>query len=341
MKVSTRLTQNQNQLYRQIKVAIFLATQGVISACGTDSTSSGTTGTISVTQNTLLAVHACLATECSQGPSKHSTYLLESPDGGESWSLVSGWEPYRGSVPDLIRRDGKIYIFNPQEVRVLNIEEKTLSSSSTVSITDSSGAAVQFVDPSPILRSDGRIVLHYLISTGSMGVDPAGCTSYPCTKTFGSAVEVEGSAGTQFVADVGTRVTATISASSDPLGPVASDPDIFAAGGNFVLYLSRGNSVQIFEGTSLSGAFTDPAGGSVSLSNTGGVPAGHFDGTNYWAITNKGSDSNPMAKVIRRAKSTTLSGLATASFTDWVTATHLGLSNDYSVESPGFLSATE
>jgi len=240
----------------------------------------------------------------------------------------------------LIRRDGKIYLYNPQKVRVIDIAAGTMSAASTVSITESNGSSVQFVDPSPILNSDGLIVLHYLISTGIMG-DPAGCTAYPCTKTFGSAVEVAGSEGTQFIADSGTRVSVTISSATDPAGPIASDPDLFTHAGGYVLYLSRGNSVQVFEGSSLAGSFSDPTSGALTLLNVGGVPAGHFDGTNYWAMTNKAPTDNPSAKVIRRAKATTLPGLSSATYSDWITNETLGLSSDYSVESPGFLSAAE
>ncbi len=46
-------------------------------------------------------------------PQNHEVYLAES-ENGLTWSLVSEWEPYPGSVHDVIRRGDKLYVYDRQ-----------------------------------------------------------------------------------------------------------------------------------------------------------------------------------------------------------------------------------
>ena len=109
-----------------------------------------------------------------------------------------------------------------------------------VTLTDPE-ATGGFVDPSPFVDEQGRLVLFYLL--GIIGQNPASCApeETTCVKHFHSAVEVEGSDGTAFVAEPGDRVQVTIHMPGS-----ASDPDIFYDGSRYVLYISRGANVQVY-----------------------------------------------------------------------------------------------
>lgn len=67
-------------------------------------TSAPVSAPLEITGKYLMAFHACdaAAAEC-RDPRNHQVYLAQSDDGAQ-WSLVPGWKPYPGSVPDVIRR---------------------------------------------------------------------------------------------------------------------------------------------------------------------------------------------------------------------------------------------
>jgi hypothetical protein len=281
-----------------------------------------------------MAFHACdtSGSASCDNPSNHQTYLAESDD-LLTWTLVSGWTPYNGSVPDLIQKGRSLYIYNPGAVRVLNLDSGILCGSTTVTIQDTSGTTVNFVDPSPILNSDGKIALFYLDSTGIQG-DPAGCSTYPCTKNFGSAVEVDGSNGTQFIADSGYRAQVSISSM------VASDPDIFqgADADGYVLYISKGISADVYKSATLTGTYAS----SNSLSGAG-VPAGQYDGSNYWYFGGVNSGSGSIKNIAGYRASSLTSGLGSpaAAILTLQGSTFSALGSTYTVDSPGILKLTE
>ena len=277
-----------------------------------------------------MAFHACSATDCGS-PSNHYTYLAESSD-LTNWSIVSGWTAYQGSVPDVIQKGTNLYIFNPGTVRKLDLAAGTLGASRPVAIRTVEGNQIRFVDPSPILDGSGRVALFYLDSTSvPLGVDPAGCVSYPCDKNFGSAVEVEGSDMTQFVADPGFRAVVNITSGS------ASDPDIFAGASadGYVMYVSKGNSIEVWTSATLAGSYTRQS----TVLNKGGVPAGYHDGSQYWffGALNQGSGKNIVAY-----KAATISGLPSAPASYTLTpGSFPGLgSSTRLVDSPGILRIT-
>ena len=141
----------------------------------------------------LLAVHAAPPGSTF---AEHETYLLESDDGVD-WSLVSGWESYLGSVPEVILRGPHLYLFNPGKQRVYDLVAGTVTGD-PVAIADAEGATVNYVDPSAIFDAAGRIVLFFLNSTGvPLGTDPASGTD---PKDFDSAIEDADSAGAVFYA---------------------------------------------------------------------------------------------------------------------------------------------
>ncbi len=64
------------------------------------------------TQRLLMAFHGCAegATDCNN-PVNHRIYLAQSENGAQ-WSLVPGWTPLRGSVPDVFRRGDTAYVIS-------------------------------------------------------------------------------------------------------------------------------------------------------------------------------------------------------------------------------------
>jgi hypothetical protein len=278
----------------------------------------------------VMALHACdqAATNCGD-PRNHRVYLAQSDDGA-AWSLVPGWKPYAGSVPDVIRRGNTLYVYSAGENPLVRYHLDTGVQDAPVQVLlpEVSGG---FVDPSLILDEQGRLVLFFL--QGKMGSDPAGCLpgETTCLQRFRSATEVEGSDGARFQVDAGDRATVSLGGPGELRS--ASDPDIFFDGSRYVLYLSHGPSISAWTSPELRGTYRKESDLSTG---TGGVPSGYFDAASqrYWtyAHTVKGG-----AAVIRRAVHPTLSRLLAES--DWqtiLTGPALGFTATTNVESPGF-----
>lgn len=296
-----------------------------------------------ITSNYLLAFHACNTTsgtiDCGP-PTNHYTYLAQSND-GENWSLISsGGFPFQGSVPDVIQKGNYLYIYTPGVVNKYNISTNMIESTSAVTILDQTGNREDFVDPSPILDSNGNIVLFYLYSGTSLGVDPAMCRSSEalCTKVFRSATEISGSDGTRFQSNINDRAAIEISGTATD---AASDPDIFAGSSSgYYLYISRGNSTQVLFSSTLHGTYTSlPLSSSgILVDNVGGVPAGHFDSnTNqYWTYTHTGMLGQNLS--VRRATHSDFNNqLTDSNFATVISGTSIGLGNSFDIASPGFL----
>ncbi len=282
----------------------------------------------------LLSFHACdTATANCRDPRNHQVYLAQSNDGA-SWSLVPGWMPYPGSVPDVIRRGDTLYVYTPDQVRRYRFATQTWEAPVRVSLNDPT--APGFVDPSLFVDDQGRLVLFYLVATP--GSDPAQCApgQPTCVKRFHSATEAPGSDGTAFVAEPGDRVAITLH--PNPIDS-ASDPDIFIEAvrstTRYVLYISRGNSIQIYTSLTLHGSYTLlttlPEG--YLTRNTGGIGSGHFDfvANRYWTYVH-----TPNGIIRRAAHSTLDEQLAEDDFTAIITGSSIGLGSSWRVESPGF-----
>ena len=117
-----------------------------------------------------MSFHTCDAL-CT-GFQDHMTNLAESDD-GTNWSLVPNFISYNGSVPDIIIRGNKLYIYTPGQVKRY---DKTTNWWDTnpvnVSIVDGNNNPVSYVDPSAIIDSAGNIVLFFLNSTGVIAARP-------------------------------------------------------------------------------------------------------------------------------------------------------------------------
>jgi hypothetical protein len=230
------------------------------------------------TKKYVMSFHTCDATCYSV--SDHLVHLAESNDGA-NWTLVPNFTSYAGSVPDVVIRGSKLYLYTPGKVKRYDNSTATWDASTTmVSIFDSIGGMIQYVDPSAYIDNSGKIVLFFLNSTGNpMGQDPAGCQTYPCTKFFESATEVDGSDGTQFVKNSGHRFSYTLTSGT------ASDPDIFFDGSKYIMYISKGGSIYACQSDSLHGTYTVmPNLPNGILTFQGGVPCGYYDplSGNYW-----------------------------------------------------------
>lgn len=282
-----------------------------------------------VTGKYLLTFHACDASIINcRDPRNHQVYLAQG-DEGLSWNLVPGWRPFKGSVPDVIRRGDILYIMTARNELVrYHVDTNTQEDPVPVTIE---GVRDGFVDPSLFIDEDGRLVLFFLY--GMRGGDPAGCREREstCVKRFGSATEVSGTDGAKFTLDEGDR--AAISLSSGLRS--ASDPDIFFDGEKYVLYISYGPSVSVWTSSELRGAYTEI---NTKLSNqSGGIPAGFFEPESgqYWTYVHQPGPGKPA--VIRRAVSDRLT--ETIPDKDWQTVlsgASVGLGSNFGVESPGF-----
>ena len=270
--------------------------------------------------NFLLAVHSA-APESTHV--NHETWLLESSDGA-SWNVVNGFESFLGSVPEVITRGSEIYLFNPGKMRAYDLESGTVRGASAI-ITTAEGETVQYVDPSAILDDQNRIVLFFLNSSDTpIGQDPAGG---PDPKDFDSAVEVEGSLGTEFILTDGHRIQIQ-----------GSDPDIFFDGEQFILYISRGQSTLAFISETLEGAYF-PIGeldGDSFLTHQGGVPAGHYDEETmtYWTYVHSSSTSGTVVRLAVHDSMTR--ELGDEAFEITLSYEDLGYAEGHRVESPSF-----
>lgn len=295
---------------------------------------SRTTSTSKLTGKYLMAFHACdtSVSNCMDFRN-HKTYVAES-DNGATWSIVPGYASYAASVPDLVRRGNTLYVYSPGQLRRYHIDTDIWENPVSVQMTNHS-TVESFVDPSPIVDDNGKIVLFYLAS--QPGGDPARCAAgqQSCTKIFRSATEVAGSDGGSFTVDSGDRATITITSSE-----AASDPDIFTGPSGYVLYISIMNSIQVYSAGTLRSTYTK----STALSdgyltrNIGGIASGYYDSVagQYWTFVHI-KDLLSGYPVIRRAMHVNLnSQLVETQFSNVISGTAIGLGDSYNIESPGF-----
>ena len=283
----------------------------------------------------LLAFHACnvQVADCNNF-NNHVTYLGQSSD-GTNWTAVPGYPSQRGSVPDVVRRGRKLYIYNPGSVRRFDLDSGIWEPPVTVTIKTSDGSPELFVDPSLIVDESGSIVIFYML--GQIGSDPATCGGLSsCTKVFHSATEVSGSDGARFTVDPGARANIQISGNQ-----TASDPDIFAGASGYVLYISKGQSIQVLTSPTLKGTYTDVPGlpgGMLTSGTSGGIPSGHYDSVSgkYWTYVARSQVGG--VEVIRQAIHDRIdTPLADSAFNTTLSGSSFpGLGASYSVGSPGF-----
>ena len=268
----------------------------------------------------VMAFHTC-STNC-EDPSNHLIRLVQSSD-GVSWADVSGWQPYKGSVPDAFRRDNTLYVIGAGLTKIDMTTGKVTAARFEVNKSDGSSALARDVSFAGQL-SDGRMVIVYVPSMQ----DVAGASEIPVLL----ATEVEGSDGSTFV-NSGTAVT--IPKSSLPVMGEPTDPDIFFNGSQWVLYTSVGNNIVAYTSSSVTGPYDLGSQAMVSR-EAGGVASGVVGSGGVWTFVNYGPSRESIE--IRRAVSATgLSGLSTSSFSTVITGTPYGQTT---AESPGIAANT-
>lgn len=287
---------------------------------------------LEITDKYLLTFHACdtLITNCHDWQN-HQVYLAQGNDGVQ-WSIVPGWVPYSGSVPDVIRRGETIYLYTPGQLVRYHLDTGLLEKPINVSVKGAEG----FVDPSIIVDDQGRLTLFFLF--GRIGGDPAACMpeETSCENRFGSATEVEGSDGANFILDEGDRVIVPLSVS----GPIrtASDPDVFFDGTLYYLYIAYGPSISVWTSSELRGTYVQSADlpGGMLNNDSGGVASGYYDPETkrYWTFAHF-SDQNQLALIHRAAQTSLTQQIIDP---EWITISSesVGLAATMNIESPGF-----
>lgn len=294
----------------------------------------GPTSTPVITSAYLMAFHACdfdTGAECFS-PENHMVYLAESND-GRAWSLVPEWQPYSGSVPDVVRRGNYLYVYSAGRDQLLRVD--LVQGHAEATPVTIQGLQFGFVDPSPMLDEQGRIVLFFL--PGLIGSDPAGCgQEATCTRQILSAVEMEGSDGSEFELIDGARASYEIDANSDLKS--FSDPDIFYDGHQYVLYISHGPSTSVWTSDELHGSYTlvDSVPGGLLTFGSGGVPSGHYDALNgeYWTYAHVDLQGKTVIRLAQHADFST--PLGSGDFEIVLSGALLGLGDNVIVASPGF-----
>ena len=279
-----------------------------------------------VTGKYLMSFHACDESKANcRDPRSHEVYLAQSDD-GVAWKMIPNWKPFKGSVPDVIRRGNTLYIYTASSDVVKYRIDTGVIETARIKVN---GLATGFADPSLIIDSEGRLVLFVLNGFVPNG-DPAGCppNQTTCEKYMDAAVEVKGSDGTEFNLESGHRATVQLGGEFRS----ASDPDIFFDGKQYVMYISHGPSITAWTSNTLLGTYTRATNLSTNL---GDIPAGYFDAgaKMYWTYAHVNENGRA---VIRRATHTALSPLTAANFVTVITGASIGLAATANVESPGF-----
>lgn len=223
----------------------------------------------------LMAVFGCEAQICMDPSAFNHQVWLASSDDAETWTVPEGFEPWPGSVPDLVRRGDTLYVYaGPGEVTRYHFDTDTWDAPEPFEAT---GPELRWRDPSPMVGPDGLIHVFYLVSEVEDG-DPAECpadSATPCTQYFGSAIEVPDSDGARFEPQPGWRVQVELQP-----GQRASDPDIFRTAEGWGLLITWLEGSSLFLSEALHGEYAPvPELGALSqlAEPFAGVSAGHYD----------------------------------------------------------------
>ncbi|MBM75919.1 MAG: hypothetical protein CMK59_11005 [Proteobacteria bacterium] len=241
----------------------------------------------------LMALHTCDTNiECGN-PMNHKVRIAGSQDSYD-WVFLSEFPEVPGSVPDLVFRQGTLYLYAMHFRYRYNFEEGEWSEPTDVSVLNAAGELDRHVDPNPVLAEDGRIVLLYL--NNDQNGDPASCVEFPCVKSFRMAVEKNGSDGTEF-----ELAQELISVELSQEQRIAADPDLFIGPDGYYIYLSRGQAIEVHKSTSLWGPY-EPAYELPDhriTRNGGGVPAGYYDWNTsmFWTFSTKHLDSTAFTDI--------------------------------------------
>jgi len=274
----------------------------------------------------LMTFQACAGDECNT-PQGHTVYLAGSDD-GINWSLIEEFEPFPGSVPDLVFYNNELYIFHTKGASTFHwhklnqcFEAVDMGSTQIVGSDFNNG----FVDPSMIVSGDD-LIMFYL--PGNPGGNPAGCDEYPCTREIHTSVADNGDMRS-FTQQDGNHVSMYIEDEEAEI-QLFCDPDILRLKkGSYLLYISIGGSTLVYQGTSLSGTFVSPDDPDlVVISTVGGVPGSiQITDGSIWLYVNKNSPDG--TKIARGVNSDGITPIDDGDFTVVIDYT---ISDDFSTD---------
>jgi hypothetical protein len=288
----------------------------------------------------IMAFHACDSFNLNcRDPRNHQVYLAESED-AKSWRLIQGWVPFQGSVPDVIRRGDTLYVYTGPWLVRYHFDTGLLDELVEVEVSPGEGMdskdPIMLTDVSLIRDDQDRLVMFFLF--GEKGSDPAMCPpgEATCVKQIGSAIEVEGSDGGEFIVQEGDRIQAEIGEGKPFMS--LSDPDIFTDGRDFYLLLSHGTWISAWTSKELHGTYkkleVSPMG--FLSTGSGGVASGYYhpEEGRYWIFSNIHLDEG---MVIRFAETKDLTNeLGEGAWSKVITGEGIGLGPGFNAESPGF-----
>ena len=223
----------------------------------------------------LMAFNACPVGDC--GPQDHTIHLAGS-DNGSEWTLLPALgSDHGGSVPDIVRYKGELFLFhargNTDHVWDRLDDCLQVVEQGHVTMVGGDEGDEGWVDPSWV-DDDDDLVLFYL--PGIPGANPAACTAGEdsCERSIRSA-RTDVASFPVFTVIPGDRVRSRVGKPPNELGSF-SDPDIlYMNDGTFLLNVSSGENTLVYTGTELDGAFTPPTpDGSLlwASKRRGGVP---------------------------------------------------------------------
>ena len=299
------------------------------------STSPSCTSETISTKQFLMAFNSCPVGNCE--PRDHTVHLAGSDDGRE-WKLLTAFsEDHGGSVPDIVRHNGDLFLFHTRGSTdhtwdrlddCLQVIEQGV-----VAISGGDEGDRGWVDPSLVVDGDD-LVLFYL--PGIPGADPAACAPEEdtCERSIRSA-RTNSASFPLFNVVAGDRVNVTIGKPPIELRGF-SDPDILPMiDGTFLLNISSGENTIVYTGTDLDGTFVSPTSDGSILwvsKHQGGVPTAiqEINSLNVWMyVHGRNSDG---AWEIRRAVSDGKSELDSQAFEVVIDASIFGPVNSSKVK---------
>jgi len=221
------------------------------------------------TYNYLMTFHVCTGDQCND-PQYHRVHLAGSDD-GLNWSLIEGFEPFSGSVPDIVFYNNTLYIYHTGTWFQWHKLNECLEVVEEGKVLLEGDDLYSFVDPSMIVDG-GKLTMVYLPGAGPAG-NPAGCNVYPCTKEIHSAVAADDSISS-FIQDDGYLASMYIESHESEI-QLFCDPDILKLQDDtYLLYVSTGGGAVVYHNTVFPGIFVSPDDPDVvTMSSVGGVPS--------------------------------------------------------------------
>ncbi len=324
--------------------AVSMEIDTVAGATTTTSTTAAPTTTATTTavgSNLLPDTYVMSFTGCNSAtsncsdPRNQTTYLAQSND-GSSWSLApAAFTPVTASSSGVVVRNGNVYVYGVTDFvnetsQLFEYSEATGQMTKSAVSISGLPSGYGFVDPDPILTTDGSIVMVFYMMCAGITPSPS-CSS---TSRIESATEVAGSDGTRFTMDPGDRLVTANGSGNAATG--TTDPDVCFDGHQYVMYVLENGTTVAYSSPSLQGSYSYLATVFAPSGNPAAPPGCLFDpatGTYFlYEALGSGPGSTP---VIQRASTT--SAAASFPISSWQTvagASAFGLASTVQLNFP-------